>query len=356
MKKPTPKGIRYPIETPPEPGAAVQIANGVFWIRLSLPMALDHVNVYALDDGDSWTIVDTGVDTKKSRAQWESVLAEVLAEKPIGRIVLTHYHPDHVGAAAWLMETHGASLWSTRTTYLSTRMLTLDVQERQTAPQIAFWRSAGMAADVFEKRIAERPFNFADIVGLLPIGYERLQQNDVIRMGGRDWDVHIGHGHAAEHATFWSRDDNLVIAGDQIIASISPNIGLYPTEPNADPVAEWDEACHRLAGLARADHLVLPGHKLPFVGLPTRMRHLIENHQSALRRLLTHLKTPHTAGDCFIPMFKRDIRGGEYGLALSETMAHLNHLWLSGRLTRTLRADGAWLWQAQSEDENGRYD
>jgi len=180
----------------------------------------------------------------------------------------------------------------------------------------------------------------------MPLGFRRIRQGDTLRIGERDWDVHIGNGHAPEHATFWSRDDNLVISGDQIIASISPNVGVYATEPEADPLADWLEACERLAPLAREDHLVMPGHKLPFAGLPTRMQQLIGNHHGALDRLLKHLGQPRTAAECFAPLFKREIGAGEYGLALVEAMAHVSHLYQIGAVARRRRDDGAWLWHA----------
>ena len=138
---------------------------------------------------------------------------------------------------------------------------------------------------------------------------------------------------------------NLVLGGDQLLPSISPNIGVYATEPMADPIADWLESCERLAPLARPDHLVLGGHKLPFTGLPVRMRQLIENHHGALKRLLAFIDTPKTAGECFAPLFKRKIGPGEYGLALVESVAHLSHLYQSGLATRTLREDGAYLYQ-----------
>ena len=178
------------------------------------------------------------------------------------------------------------------------------------------------------------------------MGYTRLAEGDVLRAGGRDWDVHIGNGHAPEHLTLWSRDDNLVLAGDQVIASISPNIGVYPTEPEADPLSEWLETCTRLGKIAHENHLVLSGHKLPFTGLPFRLAQLIDNHHGALKRLEAHLATPNVAAACFGPLFKREIDEGVYGLALVETVAHLNHLQRAGRVTRERRADGAWLWRA----------
>jgi len=342
-------GIRYPWASVPDAGQAIEVAEGVLWIRLPLPMKLDHVNVYALDEGDHWTIVDTGVKTRMTVDLWEDVLRRPLQGKPVGRVILTHYHPDHVGMVGWLMERFGAEHWTTRTAYLTARMLILDVEDAPSPQAVQFWRDAGMDAAILDKRLSERPFNFADLAHPLPTGFTRVQQGDVIRAAGRDWDVHIGGGHAPDHLTLWSRDDSLVIAGDQILPSISPNIGVHPAEPLADPLADWLESCARLALLAREDHLVLGGHKLPFTGLPMRMHQLAENHHGGLSRLRDHLATPRRASECFPPLFKRTIDAGVYGLALSETVAHLNHLLHAGQATRMRGTDGAWLWQTTEQ-------
>lgn len=338
--------IRYPWEEDvPCEGEAIEVADGILWLRLPLPMKLDHVNVFALDDGDGWTIVDTGFNSRRGRGIWDRVMAGPLKGKPVTRVLVTHHHPDHIGMAGWFQSDHGAELVTTRTAWLMARMLTLDMQERPTPEALAFYRAAGMDRAIYEKRAADRPFNFADVVAPLPLGYTRIQQGDTIRAGGRNWRIHIGHGHAPEHATLWSLDDHLLLGGDQLLPSISPNIGIYPTEPGADPLAEWLESCERLSTLAREDHLVLPGHKLPFTGLPARMQQLIENHHSALDRLEAYLDAPRVAGDCFAPLFKRKIGEGEYGLALVEAMAHLNHLYLGGRVTRIMGEEGAYHWQ-----------
>ncbi len=343
----TARAIRYPIEGIPAPGAAIEVASGVLWMRLPLPMTLDHVNVYALEDGDGWTIVDTGFASNKSKRNWADILSGPLAGKPVKKVLVTHHHPDHIGLAGWFQTEHGAELLTTRTAWLFARMLQLDDQERPPPETLAYWQSAGMDADILKTRANERPFNYADCVAPLPLGFTRLQDGDRLTIGERGWMVLTGNGHAPEQATLWSEDGTLVLGGDQLIPSISPNLGVYATEPEADPVADWLASCERFKTFADVRQLVLPGHKRPFTGLPSRLDQLVENHVSALARLEHHLQMPKSAAECFLPLFKREISGGEYGLALVEAMAHCLHLFHQGKVTRTRREDGAWLWQTK---------
>ncbi len=336
--------IRFPFPEPPEPGTATEVAEGVLWMRIPLPWALDHVNVYALDDGDGWTLVDTGANIGRCRKTWDALLAGPLAFRPVRRVVVTHHHPDHIGLAGWFQE-QGAELITTRTAWLYARMLVLDVEELPTAETLAHWRGAGMAPEIYARRATERPYNFADVVAPLPLGYTRIVEGSRIRMGGRDWVVRMGDGHAPEHATFWEVGGDLVIGGDQILPGISANIGVYPSEPLADPLADWMAACARLTPHATDRQLVLPGHKLPFRGLPHRMRQMVDNHHGALERLRAHLAQPRTACQCFVPLFGREIAGDAYGLAMVESIAHLNHLLKLGEVRRWRGADDAWLWQ-----------
>ena len=340
-------GLRYPWDSAPEHGAAQEVAPGVLWLRLPLPMALDHVNCFAFDEGDSWTLIDPGIDTRKCRAALQAALDGPLAGKPVGRVIVTHYHPDHIGLAGWL-QAQGAELWCTRTSWLFARMLQLDAQPVPVAETLEHWRAAGMEPDLLARRATERPFNFADCVHPLPLGFRRIDEGDVIEMGGRRWVVRIGHGHAPDHATLWSEDGDLVVGGDQLLPSISANLGVYATEPGADPVTDWLDSARDFQPFATEAQLVLPGHKLPFTGLPLRLRQMISNHEGALKRLRAHLADgPRTACECFPPLFKRQIGEGEYGLALVEAVAHLNHLWHKGEVTRTRRDDGAWLWRLE---------
>lgn len=336
--------IRFPFPDAPEPGQAVEIAEGVLWIRIPLPWVLDHVNVFAFDEGDGWTLVDTGINTAKIRGIWDALLAGPLAYRPIRRVLLTHHHIDHMGLAGWFME-QGAELLASRTSWLMGRMLQLDVQELPPPETVTFWRAAGMPEDRLAKKLAERPMNTADIGSPLPLGYRRLQQGEVLEMGGRRWSVQMGDGHASEHVTLWEEGGDLVVGGDQILPGISANIGIYATEPEADPIAEWIAANERFAPMARPEHLVLPGHKLPFTGLSHRLRQMVDNHHGALNRLRRHLSEPRNACQCFVPLFGREITGDNFGLAMAESLAHLNHLMHLGEVSRTLDDSGVWQWQ-----------
>lgn len=344
MKQDRKGEIRYPFDTPPAPGEACEVAEGILWMRLPLPMALDHVNVFALEEPDGWTIVDTGFDSRKSRSIWDTLRTGPLGGRPITRVLVTHHHPDHIGLAG-LFQREGAELLTSRTAWLYARMLVLDEQDRPDAAQIAFWQGAGMPRALLEKRRNERPFNFADVVAPLPRGYTRLCDGQRLRLGGRDWLIRTGDGHAPEHLTLWQVDGPLILGGDQLLPSISANIGVYANEPLADPLREWLHSCRRFMPHAQPDHLILPGHKLPFTGLPLRLCQMIENHEAALDRLLVHLSEPRRAAECFLPVFKREITGDAYGLALVEALAHLNHLLHKGAIRRSMGQDGAWRWE-----------
>ena len=307
-------------------------------------MALDHVNVYVIDEGDSWTIIDTGFWSKKTQLIWSDIKEKWFSDKPIGKVIVTHHHPDHVGLAGWFQTEFKADLWMSRTAWLMARMLRLDYQKLPTEETINFWRRAGMDDLILNERATGKPFNFGDSVHEMPLGFRRIISGEKIILGNRSWIVRVGNGHAPEHLTLWCEDEPIVIAGDQIISSISPNLGVYATEPDADPVQEWLTSCEAFLPFSNDKQLVLPGHKLPFYGLPHRLKQLIENHHSALKRLVAFLKEPQTAVDCFPVLFNRKISDNEYGLALVEAVAHLNHLYRKKIVKRELNSKGAYVY------------
>lgn len=339
--------IRSETHTIPPEGEAHEIAPGVLWLQMPLPFKPDTVNVYALRDADGWTLVDTGLDSRRGRALWQAVLQGPLAGAPVVRVIATHHHIDHIGLAGWF-QAMGAELSTSRTAWLMARMGVLDVQDRPTPQALAFWRRAGMPDALLDERSHERPFNSSDVCAPLPPGYRRLTEGQQVRFGNRRWLVRMGHGHAPEHVTLWSLDDDLVIGGDQLLATISPNLGVYPTEPQADTVGDWLESCTRLAEFATPDQLILPGHKLPYRGLPTRLRQLSDNQRAALDRVAQALRAePLSAVGCFPALYRRPIGKAEFGLALAEAVGHINHLRATGRVWQAGTSEsGAALWGA----------
>ena len=299
----------------------------------------------AVEVADGWTLVDSGVNHPRCRAALAALLDGPLAGRPVKRLIVTHHHPDHIGLAGWLMARTGCALWTTRTAWLFARMLHLDHQDKPTPEQVAFRRGCGFSEDEVAAYAQTTPFNFSRSVAPMPLGFRRIVEGEVIEIGGRRWRVILGHGHAPDHATLYCLDAPIWLTGDQIIPGISSNIGVYPTEPEADPLADWLDSCEALKAHARDDLLALPGHKEPFTGVPFRLDQLIENHVGALDRLRTHLAEPRSAVECLTTLFKREVRMDEFGLAAAEAVAHLNHLWRLGEVRRDADADGVWRWR-----------
>lgn len=327
-------GLSFPFPNPPAGGEAIEIAPGILWLRMPLPMALDHVNIYALEDGDGWTVVDTGMDTPLARETWEAALAGPLAGRAVTRILVTHFHPDHMGLAGWLAERTGAPLTTTRTSYLYAKTLQLDRWDEPPAGAVAFYKAAGYGTAEMAAMRARAKYGFARVCSPLPTGFRRLAVGDSVRIGARMWRILTGDGHAPEHAVLWCEAEGLALVGDQVLPRITSNIGVYPTEPEGNPLGEFMASCLALRTALPQDVLVLPGHNEPFTGLHIRADQLIAHHVEALEALHASLTTPRTALECFDVLFDRVITDGIRGFAIVEAIAHLNHLCADGRAGR----------------------
>ena len=334
--------LTSPLDVTPVPGDAVRIAPGVLWLRMPLPLTLNHINVWALEDGDTWTLIDTGMATAETAAAWQSAFSGALRGRPVGRVICTHMHPDHVGMAGWLTSRFDCRLWITRLEYVTCRMLVADTGREAPADAVRFYRAAGWDEEAIEDYKA-RFGAFGEHIGVLPDSFRRITDGDEIEIGGRTWRAVIGRGHSPEHLCLHCPQLALMISGDQVLPRITSNVSVFPTEPEADPLAEWLASIGEIARRVPDDVLVLPSHNEPFRGLHARLGQLTAWHEEMLGRLRDALREPKRVLDVFGVMFRRRVGLSLLTLATGEALAHLNCLIRRGQMTRELDAEGiAW--------------
>ncbi|WP_207790942.1 MBL fold metallo-hydrolase [Thermaurantiacus tibetensis] len=333
------RGLVYPYGMArPADGALAEVAEGVWWLRMPLPFSLDHINLWLLDGGDHWVVVDTGVNSPAVADHWRALLAGPLAGRPVGRILVTHYHPDHIGLAGWLSRKCQAPLLMTRGEFMLARVLTLDVAPEVPADVLAFYAAAGWSEEQIRRMEAAGWGRFARGVSRLPTGYQRLRDGDRLDIGGRSWTVVVGSGHSPEHACLHCPEAGLLISGDQVLPRITSNVSVYPTEPEADPLGDWLDSLARLRELPE-ETLVLPAHNEPFLGLHRRIDQLERDHHDKLDRLAAMLAEPRTVTACFPALFGRAIATDELQMATGEALAHL--AWLVRRGRAEVEAEGS---------------
>jgi len=332
--------VEFP-ERPPEPGEIKQIASGISWVRVPLPFRLNHVNCWVLDAGDHWTVIDCGVEGPETRKLWIGIGDELSARKPIRRFITTHAHSDHVGMAGFFVD-HFATSYETSLIEFQT------AQWRHAETHMAgsdhikqFLAAHGCGEDVLGSFDADRQRAFS-YLGRQPTSFKRLVHGATIDIGGRVWRVIVGSGHSEEHISLYCASDRILIAGDQILPKITPMVGVFPSEPAADPLGAYVETLKRFADLPE-DTLVLPSHGEPFTGLKPRLSYLSEHHEARLAKIEAILRKPGTAADISGQLFARAVREGQGRLALAETLAHLNRLVATGKV-ECRRQDGLFVY------------
>jgi glyoxylase-like metal-dependent hydrolase (beta-lactamase superfamily II) len=330
----------FPEPEPPAPGETIEIAPGILWARIPLPFRLDHINVYLIDDGDGWAVVDTGIGNDATRAVWAQMTDGPLAGRRLTRLIVTHYHPDHIGLAGWLCERFGLPLLTTQTTYLGCLNVSLSPGALDAKPYRDFYLRHGLDAATTQ-RVATQGHGYLRMVSGLPPTFERIVAGDALNIGARSFEVLTGNGHAPEQAMLYCAADNVFLAADQVLAKITPNISVWAVDPTGDPLGLYLRSLGELKARIPADALVLPGHQLPFYGLHARSDQLIAHHEMRCALIAEACRTaPRSAAELVPVLFTRQLDPHQMSFAFSEVQAHVNYMLRRGELAWGEGSDG----------------
>ena len=334
MRRQAISSLTYPFPEVPPPGTAIEVAPGIRWLSMPLPFKLDHINLWLIDEDDGWAVIDTGIGNAPTRALWETVLGK----SAVKRVVLTHYHPDHAGNAAWLCERYGVPLWTTQGEYLTAHAVRTASAGYTPDAVLAVFRQNGLD----EERAARMrgPRNrYADLVPDFPHAYRRIIEGDEIRIGRHAWRAIVGHGHAPEHLSLFSEELNTLIAGDMLLSTISTNVSVWSIDPEGDPLRLFLESIARYRELPE-DVLVVPSHGKPFRGAHRRVQELEAHHEARLEELQRSLEKPRSAAQLLGVLFRRPLDAHQTFFAMGEAIAHLHYLYYAGRAKRLQGEDG----------------
>jgi len=339
--------LHYPLgDALPALGSTTDVAPGVRWLRMGLPFALDHINLWLLRDRqdgiEGWTIVDCGITNDATRAAWVQVFAEHLDGLPVLRLIVTHMHPDHIGLAHWLTERWQCRMWISATDFNAARMASQSTTGFGGERSAAFFASHGLTDPEAMAKVRARSNYYAGMVPRVPDSYRRLMDGMTLDVGGHAWRCIAGYGHAPEHIALHAPALNVLISGDMVLPRISTNVSVYDLEPESDPLALFLTSIKRFDPLP-SDTLVLPSHGKPFTGLHVRTRQLRQHHEERLADVMAACaEQPHHAADLLPVLFKRKLDLHQTTFAMGESIAHLHALWHAGKLVRSAGDDGVW--------------
>ncbi|WP_298927499.1 MBL fold metallo-hydrolase [uncultured Ramlibacter sp.] len=350
--------LHYPLgDSLPGQGDALDVAPGIKWIRMGLPFALDHINLWLLRDEiaapdgsgaalQGWTIVDCCITHDAAKAQWEQIFASQLEGLPVLRVLVTHMHPDHIGLAHWLCARWNAPLWISATDYNAARLGSQSTTGFGGPSAADFFAAHGLTDPETQKQIRARTSYYPGMVPAVPPSFHRMQDGDTVVIGGRGWRCISGYGHAPEHIALYCDALKVLISGDMMLPRISTNVSVYDVEPESNPLKAFLDSIDKFSPLP-ADTLTLPSHGKPFTGLHTRITQLHEHHRDRLAEVLQACAgAPQSAADMLPVLFKRALDLHQTTFAMGESVAHLHMLWFEGKLRRTKDAQGVWRFSA----------
>ncbi len=327
-----PSKLTFPIPEAPAPGAVTDVAPGVKWLRLPLPYRLDHVNIYLIENEGGWTALDSGLGTDDCKNAWDAALSGPLRGHGLKSLIVSHFHPDHVGLANWLCQRFDLELTMPRPEYLHSLLLQFAPAGYGEDVYRPFYQRHGLSAESTEI-VLSRGHEYLKRTTGVPASYHRVKNGDRVQLGERTFQVLTGGGHALEQAMLYRPEDRLFMAADQVIARISPNVSVHPMEPGLDALGIYLDSLRSIRATVDPDVLVLPGHGLPFHGLHERVGELIAHHGDRCGDIARAcIDRPLSVAEIVPFVFTRPLDAHQTGFAFGEVLAHVNHMLGRGEL------------------------
>ena len=340
MQTHPPSKLTFPIPVPPAPGTVTDVAPGIRWLRLPLPYRLDHVNIYLIENEGGWTALDSGLGTDECKIAWLAALAGPLKGQNLKSLIVSHFHPDHVGLAGWLCEKYSIDLTMPRPEYLHSLLLQFAPADYGEDVFRPFYKRHGLSAEATEI-VLSRGHEYLKRTTGVPASYHRIKHGDMLTVGAREFQVLTGGGHALEQAMLYRPQEKLFLAADQVIARISPNVSVHPIEPTLDALGIYLSSLKAIKASVEPDVLVLPGHGLPFHGLHDRVDELIDHHAARCNDITGGCKdAPLSVAELVPVLFTRPLDAHQTGFAFGEVLAHVNHMLGRGELRLETDAGG----------------
>ena len=333
--------LPYQFRQSPRFGSCLKVAPGLWWLRMPLPFALNHINLWLFEEDDGWTLFDCGIATEPVKTMWKSLFASFLRERPLKRIIVSHSHPDHIGLGSWLCERYGGEIWMSETEYRAADAIREGRPGWKRHDSEQFLRCCGVP----EERVslgAQCHMQYRQWVPALPIDYQQLEQGMSFAIAGRHWQVLMARGHAPNQVCLYCEELDILVSGDQILAQITSNVSVWPDDLNADPLRLYLESLEDFKVLPR-ETLVLPSHGRPFFGLHERLAELAKHHEIRLTQLQSACCNPRSVAELLPVLFERSLDDQQLHFAVGEALAHLNHLCFRGEMVCRTGRDQVWL-------------
>jgi len=328
------QSLDFAFDSVPDAAESRRVCPGIHWVRLPLPFALNHVNCWLLGKPGEQILIDTGVGTDKTIEFWQRTFSGDRTNKAMRlprQLLVTHFHPDHMGLAGWFHRAGVGLMGSEIEIGVAREIWSIDDQKY--GDFYSTWYAENGLPESTVDAVRQSGNRYRNIVYEPPVQstWALLEEGQMLEFGAHEYQVMTGRGHAPDMLMLYRDSDHVLIAADQVLPSITPNVSIMPRLQDSNPLDSFLRTLSVLRELPE-DTLVLPSHGTPFRGLRARIDVLVEHHELRLAEVLNACERPQSPYELFTVLFRRELDAQQTSFALGESLAHLRYLEQQGAL------------------------